>query len=192
MKNYYVNENDKEYIQKFNDLFRKKRLEIPFNWYKNETLPNRKGPKMNIRFSRIGLPYAFLTDFIRNLEISYKTLPDVDSDLRDPIVGYCIPNEIWVSQYCSSESIPKGEILNKSHANIERWLKEFIGQIVLNSKDQPYREIRAVNGKVGSGKSTFVSYLDKGHKKFFIERNVIFVVVSYGDFEFGKKKKRLF
>ncbi len=121
--------------------------------------------------------------YIRKLRKTYYNLPDTKEELMDPDHGYQFPNEEFIDNYrVQTRNVDRSNYINESEDNIKNSLYDYIANPDLG------RDVSVVTGKVGSGKSTFLHYLDRCYSSDLLEKKVFYCKVKYTASEIEKKE----
>lgn len=180
-----------EELSDFIGFFKTPGLEIPQEKLHPSDIPQRRSKKGTIgrdtkayHRESTDAHLKYLHSFLRSVRNSFIDLPREASLINDPEIGYCFPSDQTFREFVGeggeeAERL-KDDFCNVSAPRLKQWLNNFIFDINESKKDKC---VRIIAGKVGSGKTTFIEYLNIAYKDYMRCRNVVCTTLYYRDFE---------
>lgn len=128
--------------------------------------------------------FSFLRSFMNELENNlYKPSKCTNEDN----CGYIYPSQDSIDYYISKQPLTQNEkehekesVLNKDFQTIHNYMNHFVEDIQ-NNFEAVRHKVKFITGKVGSGKSTFVNYLNVYFKDELKSQKIIFSKIIYED-----------
>lgn len=130
----------------------------------------------------------FLQVYFNGIANTISKLPTNPEDISNSKFGYCFPDEKDIGSY--KLSYPNRNFfpfINESKESISCWVNSCINKMHnrLDIRDKNPL-VFTVRGKIGSGKSTFINYVECCHSNDFIDKNVLVSKIDYSDLDILK------
>lgn len=136
--------------------------------------------------------FSFLDNFIKKIKDNFHNLPKNTDELFHPDYGYQFPSEESIKTFLNYHSCNddaqctlRQKIINKSLKEVKEW----VNTSLLNICNNPLKKVTFITGKVGSGKTSFINFIEYGFEKKFKKNNILFCRINPEDFNLHNFQK---
>ncbi|MBP2293598.1 hypothetical protein [Azospirillum rugosum] len=171
------------------EFFRDKMLDIPeddlsFCEFISRSHQDGQNPRNQVRYHRYNISesFSYISDFFRVLERCLFQLPDGNA-VFDSDLGYVYPSQSQIENFTGY--VGYEAYINRTRGATDDWVDGLISKIRENrsKKGQTYLPVvEFILGKVGSGKSTFIKFVENGYKDSFANEKILFVHIDHSQF----------
>lgn len=145
----------------------------------NPTQNPRNIPRYHKR--NVSEKFSYIPDFFSVLERCLFQIPD-GLDVFDENFGYAHPSQNQININSPDSNEENSYFINKSKQSTDQWVDEIIRKILRNhtiGKPIYHPIVDFILGKIGSGKSTYVKYIEHGFNAKFHNQGILFVPIQH-------------